>query len=355
MHETKVKTMLKRKGIQNHRPSMSGKTDFECQRNRATSPRGVRPATSRRHDAGSNNVSAAQPDADKTRKIIRIPIASIAVPKESREIDEDKVSGLAEGIKEIGLQAPIEVRPITFLTRSKHRWILISGNHRIEALKLLGKKYVDVMALECSKDEARQRTIGENLFRSDLTVLQRAEHIVEWGQLCKGAQSEHPSRGGKQPHDTGVSRIARGLGISRSEVWRWRKIAAIDSEAKEAAKAAGLDNSQIELLAIAKERTPKAQLAKVRELENKEPMKRKSEKSDPKTLPGNEESPTSAKEKKQSTQDQSPSTQAALVNAWKRAKTLNKLWAGATIADRENFIAFLKKIPRLDDDANSDE
>ncbi|MGP0089387.1 MAG: ParB/RepB/Spo0J family partition protein [Xanthobacteraceae bacterium] len=323
--------------------SKLGRTDSDRQHNRAASRRGIRATIDRRHGAGAASGSATKPGSNTTLKTIRIPIASIVVPKGSREIDQDEVFAIAESITKIGLQTPIQVRSVTLKATGKSHWRLVSGQHRIEAMKLLKKEYIEAFVVVGGKDQARLRTIAENLFRADLTVLERAEHIVEWGQRLKGAQSEHP-RGGKQPHDAGVSRIAGGLGISRAKVWRAQKIAAIDPKAKVAAKAAGLDNSLGDLLAIAEEATSEAKLAKVRELENKQSAKQKSEKGGSKTLPGNKKSATSGKKGQQAAQGQRQSTSVTLVNAWKRAKTLNQLWACATIADRQKFFEGLRGI-----------
>jgi ParB family chromosome partitioning protein len=326
--------------------SSAGKFQSERPRKQVASRLGSRQAI----------VSATKPGSDTTRKTISIPIASIVVPRESREIDRDGVRSLAMGIKENGLQVPIEVRRVKYKNKASSQWVLVAGNHRIEALKLLGKKFVEASVVKCSKDEARQRTIAENLFRSDLTVLQRAEYIVEWGQLCKGAQSEHPSRGGKQPHDTGVSRIARALGISRSEVWRAQKIAAIDPKAKAAAIAAELDDSKTNMLAIAKESKPKAQLAKVQELENKKSKKQESANEDTEELE-EEESEKQAWAKKRATgtrgtktsakggnggqkttPGQGKSTYDQMLALWNGSRTLKACWLKLSGPDQQKFI-----------------
>ena len=80
----------------------------------------------------------------------------------------------------------------------------------------------------------------------------------------KAARDAHP--GGRQPNDKGISKAAKALGTSRDDVRRSNKIAAISSDAKEAAFEAGLADNEAALLKIANERRPETQIGKVREL-----------------------------------------------------------------------------------------
>ena len=57
--------------------------------------------------------------------------------------------------------------------------------------------------------------------------------------------------GGRQPRDQGVRAAARDLNLERKAVTRAVKIAGITTEAKEAARAAGLDDNQKVLLKVA--------------------------------------------------------------------------------------------------------
>jgi hypothetical protein len=78
----------------------------------------------------------------------------------------------------------------------------------------------------------------------------------------EGGQAVPPA-GGAQPADRGVRKVARELDLDRKDVERAVKVASISPEAKQAARDAGLDNNRQALLAVAKEATPEAQVAKV--------------------------------------------------------------------------------------------
>jgi hypothetical protein len=65
---------------------------------------------------------------------------------------------------------------------------------------------------------------------------------------AKGLQSAIPVAGGKQPHEKGVKKVARDLGLETTDVHRAVKVAALSEEAKQAARDAGLLRARIEVL-----------------------------------------------------------------------------------------------------------
>lgn len=190
-----------------------------------------------------------------------IYIKGIEVGKR-RPLNEEKVRALAASMDQIGQQMPITVR------MQKKKVILVSGLQRIEAAKRLGWDGILCVELCGDKTDARLWQLMENLYRAELTVLERAEHIDELRTLVqtkiKGGQFTPP--GGRQPKDAGIKKTAKVLGLTREEVRRAKAIAGISSKAKKAAKSAKLDNSQRALLEIAKQLTPKAQLRAVKEI-----------------------------------------------------------------------------------------
>jgi len=64
-------------------------------------------------------------------------------------------------------------------------------------------------------------------------------------------------------HDPSWDEPAMSLGLDKDDVQRAVKVAAIAPEAKQAARDAGIDDNRTALLAVAKEATPEAQVAKV--------------------------------------------------------------------------------------------
>lgn len=67
-------------------------------------------------------------------KSVSIRIEDVYVPmKLRRELDAAKIEALAESIIDNGLQTPIQVR------RDKERYVLVTGLHRLEAVRVLGE------------------------------------------------------------------------------------------------------------------------------------------------------------------------------------------------------------------------
>ncbi len=79
-------------------------------------------------------------------RIVDIPVDQIYVTAGlKKEFDETRVEPLAEDILENGLQKPIYVR------QGKGRYVLQSGLHRLEAIKLLGSKTIEGHIVQAQK------------------------------------------------------------------------------------------------------------------------------------------------------------------------------------------------------------
>ena len=112
-------------------------------------------------------------------------------------------------------------------------------------------------------------TISENLFRTELTVVQRAQQIAEWVQLSEAREKEVSRQVAAKPTggrpEGGVRAAARELGIEEREARRAVKIAALSDEVKQAAVDHGLDDNQSALLEAAKQPSAEAQVAALRQ------------------------------------------------------------------------------------------
>jgi ParB/RepB/Spo0J family partition protein len=202
--------------------------------------------------------------APRTRaapKMALVALDQIDFPANARPTHADKVRDLANSIRLLGLQsAP------TVIERDG-RYKLVSGRHRVEALRVIGHDPIKVRVVDFDDVEARLWTISENLHRNELNALDRAKQIAEWIRLTeeKGGQPEPVSsvataievssqvatkpQGGRP--ESGVRAAARDLGVGKDEAHRAVKIAGITPEAEEAAREAGLDRNQSALLKVA--------------------------------------------------------------------------------------------------------
>jgi ParB-like chromosome segregation protein Spo0J len=200
----------------------------------------------------------------------------IDFPATSWAYNATDIVALVSSIRAIGL-----LNPLTVVERNG-RYLLIAGRHRLEALRLIGEERVPVRVVEMDDVEARMWTISENLHRTELHPVHRAEQIAEYAKLTKErleAQKQAPVEvqqagcevpgqfaqrvltSASKPNDTGKSAAARELGITREEVRRSETIAALPDEVKARAVELGRGGTQAALLRAAKAPTPEAQIA----------------------------------------------------------------------------------------------
>lgn len=107
---------------------------------------------------------------------MKVRISDITIGDNRRTISSDKVSQLADSIKEIGL-----LNPITITIDNR----LIAGYHRLKACELLGYEDIEANVVSIDGLHAELAEIDENLIRNELhyidrgTQLQRRKEIYE--------------------------------------------------------------------------------------------------------------------------------------------------------------------------------
>ena len=124
--------------------------------------------------------------------------------------------------------------------------------------------------------DARMEEIQKTLGHAAMHLLDRYALVTEWVRHAEAKASVYDQNVAKPEGGRpkgGVSRAAEELPVPgktllgrRKYIERAIKIASMWEEAKSAARAAGLDNIQSALFAIAHEHSPEAQLAKVQEI-----------------------------------------------------------------------------------------
>jgi ParB family transcriptional regulator, chromosome partitioning protein len=201
----------------------------------------------------------------RSAKGVTVRLDAIEIPASTRPYNAEAVVDLKRSIEAIGLQsAP------TVIERGG-RYVLVAGNHRLEALKLLHQETVLVRLVDMDDLAARMWTISENLHRAELPALQRAEEMAEFVELSKQKraagqsaqvapiESKRADGRGHRP-ESGDRLAARELGIPRDDVRRAQAIAALPEETKAAARAKGLDDNQAALLAAVRAEEPEEQI-----------------------------------------------------------------------------------------------
>lgn len=209
------------------------------------------------------------------RHIEQVVADGVIIGKRLRPLNEDAVQSLMKSIIDIGLQTPITVRVLPEMEVNGRKEsdvpVLVAGAHRLEAVKRLGSDFIDAYVFEGDERDARMWEIAENLHRADLTVLERSEQVAEWVRLAeeRGISRQVDEKLPRGRPESGRARASRDIGVSEPEARRAEKVAALAPEAKDAARAVGLDNNQSALLAAAKAPTPEAQVASLQEMQRR--------------------------------------------------------------------------------------
>lgn len=184
------------------------------------------------------------------------PNGGIIIGNRLRGVDQEKVDVLAQSMAMIGLQTPISV-----WSPNDQEVHLVAGAHRLAAAIKLGWESIDCSYVTLSEIDRRRWEIAENLHRSELTVLQRDEHVAEWIKLTEETEEEQKvaqlaplkKPGAGRGSKGGIREASRELGIDRDDARRAVKVAGLSDEAKEVAREVHLDDNRSALLLAASE------------------------------------------------------------------------------------------------------
>lgn len=160
---------------------------------------------------------------------IDIEIAAIDVVDRLRLVDRAYVEMIAASISETYLHQPIAVATAP---DGGNRYVLVDGENRLEAFKLLGRATIPARIRTLTPQEREKHEIHANLIRNELTALDRAIFV---GRLSDLFAAEHAD--------------ARHGGDRKSKKWREKNqlanLANWSSFSKDAARRTGLAERSI--------------------------------------------------------------------------------------------------------------
>ncbi len=193
-----------------------------------------------------------------------VALDTITIGLNRRPLKDEKVAELMESIKANGL-----LNPIT-LDRNLN---LIAGLHRLTACKLLGFEQIEcnILAYE-DADRARLAEIDENLIRSELDALERAELWLErdrilerLGLRARPGDNQYTRQGGEtiSPPPKTTLELAKEAGYTERTFQQGKQIAqSIVPEVKQVIRGTPIAQSPTALLKVARAGSKELQKAK---------------------------------------------------------------------------------------------
>ena len=189
-------------------------------------------------------------------------IADIKVHAGRRQINKEKLAGLIESIRGIGL-----INPITVNKKKE----LVAGYHRLEAYRAMGLAEIEANVIDFTKDNADIAEIDENLARCELNAMELAECLKRRKEVYEKIhpqtkQGGDPTSKAKTQSENPAVSFAKDTelqtGISERSVRENVKLAKdLSKPAKEKLADTPIADNKEELKALAS--VPKQQQAKI--------------------------------------------------------------------------------------------
>jgi ParB family chromosome partitioning protein len=146
----------------------------------------------------------------------RLSVSEIFIPKRLRQVDEDHALAIQASIVAHGQFNPITVR---VTPNGKRPFTLVAGAHRYRAIELLGEDQdIDVLVVKADKDEAILLEIEENLFRNDLSVIDRAVFVETYRDAWEKVHGQINPKGGRPKNRDNLSQFSESpVGLLEAE------------------------------------------------------------------------------------------------------------------------------------------
>lgn len=127
-------------------------------------------------------------------------------PDRARPVDLEHAAAIACSMVDRGLINPITVRPTPAANGGKTPYTLVAGGHRLEAARMNGWEEIDALVVSTDAAEAQLIEISENVFRNELSKLDRAIFVMKFREIYEEKHGKI-TRGGdrkSKPHDAGL-------------------------------------------------------------------------------------------------------------------------------------------------------
>ncbi len=146
----------------------------------------------RETSAAKKGAPQAEPEADGSKKIVKITRVEPNRKQPRKHFDEDALQELADSIKKVGIIEPILVR------ENKDYYEIIAGERRWRASKLAGLKEVPIIIRnDLTEQQIVEIQLIENLQRENLNPIEEAQgykRLIEEFELKQDEVAERVSK-----------------------------------------------------------------------------------------------------------------------------------------------------------------
>ncbi|UFX01126.1 ParB N-terminal domain-containing protein [Sinorhizobium medicae WSM1115] len=197
-------------------------------------------------------------------EFIRAKISDIHIGERARPIDEDHAQAIAASMAERGQISPIMLRRTPAANKGKTPLTLVAGGHRTRGAVINGWAELDAIVVSADAVEAQLLELSENLFRNELSALDRAIFVAKFRELWE-EQHGKIQRGRppeKNRQDDGIifaagrelaQRVQDRFGFGKSTYERTTRIALnLHPALRQALRGTGGEDDQSLLLKLAK-------------------------------------------------------------------------------------------------------
>ena len=147
--------------------------------------------------AGAPELGAQAPTGSEVQQI-EVGRLQAGAGQPRTEFDESELEQLSQSIRASGVLQPILVRPVD----GGEKFEIIAGERRWRAAQRVGLERIPALVREVSDDQAAVFALVENVQRTDLNAIEKAQAFKKIQQLTEASQEE----------------VARQVGLNRSSV-----------------------------------------------------------------------------------------------------------------------------------------
>jgi ParB family chromosome partitioning protein len=150
-------------------------------------------------------------------ELIRLKLKDLFRGERLRPVDMDVAAAIGASFEERGQISPITVRRTPAKNKGTTPFTLIVGGHRCAAADIIGWEELDALVVQADGAEAQMMEIAENLYRNELSALDRAIFVLKYRELWEDQHGKINPNGGR-PEKQGTECpviFARGRELSK--------------------------------------------------------------------------------------------------------------------------------------------